>query len=36
MYRIEDGKIAEIWETRNALGIMHQLNPEIGSGHHDH
>ena len=28
MYRIEDGKIAEIWETRNTLGIMKQLNPE--------
>jgi predicted SnoaL-like aldol condensation-catalyzing enzyme len=21
MYRIEDGKIAEIWDTRNTLGI---------------
>jgi steroid delta-isomerase-like uncharacterized protein len=33
MYRIEDGKIAEIWETRNTLGIMQQLNPEMGGGH---
>ncbi|MHA2049925.1 MAG: ester cyclase [Promethearchaeota archaeon] len=36
MYRIEEGKIAEIWETRNTLGIMRQLNPEIGGGHHHH
>jgi predicted ester cyclase len=36
MYRIEDGKIAEIWETRNTLGIMRQLNPEMASGHHGH
>jgi hypothetical protein len=33
MYRIEDGRIAEIWETRNTLGIMHQLDPRIGGGH---
>ena len=36
MYRIENKKIAEIWETRNTLGIMHQLNPDIGGGHHAH
>ena len=36
MYRIEDGKIAEIWETRNTLGIMRQLNPEMGGGHNHH
>jgi predicted ester cyclase len=36
MYRIEDGKMAEIWETRNTIGIMQQLNPEMGSGQHDH
>lgn len=36
MYRIEDGFIVEIWETRNTLGIMRQLNPEIGKGHHSH
>ena len=36
MYRIEDGKIAEIWEARNTLGIMRQLNPDIGSSQHDH
>ena len=36
MYRIEDGKIAEIWETRNTLGIMRQLNPEMGGEHHKH
>jgi steroid delta-isomerase-like uncharacterized protein len=34
MYRIEDGRIAEIWETRNSLGIMRQLDPRIGGGHH--
>jgi steroid delta-isomerase-like uncharacterized protein len=34
MYRIEDGTIAEIWETRNTLGILHQLDPRIGGGHH--
>jgi len=36
MYRIEEGKIVEIWETRNTLAIMKQLNPEIGSGQHSH
>jgi steroid delta-isomerase-like uncharacterized protein len=35
MYRVEDGKIGEIWDARNTLGILHQLNPDIGShGHH--
>jgi len=36
MYRIEEGRIAEIWETRNTLGIMQQLNPEMGGGQHQH
>jgi steroid delta-isomerase-like uncharacterized protein len=36
MYRIEAGRIAEIWDTRNTLGIVHQLNPEIGAGGHHH
>jgi predicted ester cyclase len=36
MYRIENSKIAEIWETRNTLGIMRQLNPEIGGSNHGH
>jgi predicted ester cyclase len=36
MYRIEDGKIIEIWETRNTFGIMRQVNPKIGSGKHKH
>jgi len=36
MYRIEDSKVAEVWETRNTFGIMRQLNPEIGGGHHGH
>ena len=35
MYRIEEGKIAEIWETRNTLGIMQQLNPALRSHLHD-
>lgn len=35
MYRVEEGRIAEIWDTRNTLGILHQLNPDIGGpGHH--
>jgi predicted ester cyclase len=34
MYRIENGKIAEIWETRNTLAIMKQINLELGGGHH--
>ena len=34
MYRIEDGKIAEILETWDTLGIMHQLDPGIGGGNH--
>ncbi|UCG55521.1 MAG: ester cyclase [Dehalococcoidia bacterium] len=34
LYRIEDGKIIEIWETRNTLGIMNHLNPEMSSNHH--
>lgn len=33
MYRIEKGKIAEIWETRNTLAIMGQMNPEMAAGH---
>lgn len=34
MYRIEDRRIAEIWETRNTMGIMRQLDPRITGGHH--
>ncbi|MGD2252549.1 MAG: ester cyclase family protein [Anaerolineales bacterium] len=33
MYRIEDDRIAEIWDVRNTLGIMRQLNPEMGGPH---
>lgn len=36
MYRIEDGRIAEVWDTRNTLGILHQLNPNIGTAGHHH
>lgn len=34
MYRVEGVRIAEIWETRNTLGILMQLNPTIGGGAH--
>jgi predicted ester cyclase len=34
MYRIEAGRIAEIWETRNSLGILRQLGARIAGGHH--
>ena len=34
MYRIEEGRIAEIWETRNTLSILSQLSPDMGGGHH--
>lgn len=33
MYRIEGDKIAEIWDTRNTLGIMLQLDPDLAAGH---
>jgi len=33
MYSVEDGRIAEIWETRNTLGIMHQSTHRSGAGH---
>jgi predicted ester cyclase len=33
MYRVEDDRIAEIWDTRNTLGIMLQLNPGLAAGH---
>lgn len=36
MYRIEDGSIAEIWDTRNTLGILRQLDPELGADGHHH
>jgi predicted ester cyclase len=36
MYRIEEDKIAEIWETRNTIAIMRQINPQFGSGNHSH
>jgi predicted ester cyclase len=36
IYRIENGKIAEIWETRNTLAIMAQLNPDMKKGDHSH
>jgi predicted SnoaL-like aldol condensation-catalyzing enzyme len=34
MDRVEGGMIAEVWETRSTLGIMRQLDPRIGGGHH--
>lgn len=36
MFRLEAGSVAEIWDTRNTLGILHQLNPELGAGGHHH
>jgi predicted ester cyclase len=36
MYRVEDSKIAEIWEARNTLSIIRQLNPKMGEGHPGH
>jgi predicted ester cyclase len=36
MFLIEDAKITEIWETRNTLGIMMQINPRMGEGQHTH
>jgi predicted ester cyclase len=36
MYRIEDDTIAEIWDTRNTLGIMLQLNPDLAAGSAPH
>jgi hypothetical protein len=36
MYRVENGQITEIWETRNTLAIMGQLNPEMQMGKHGH
>ncbi len=36
MYRFEHGAVAEIWDTRNTLGILHQLDPELGAGGHHH
>jgi predicted ester cyclase len=36
MYRIEQGQITEIWETRNTLAIMRQLNPDMIKGDHNH
>jgi predicted ester cyclase len=36
MYRVENGQISEIWETRNTLAIMGQLNPEMRRGNHGH
>ena len=32
IYRIEDDTIAEIWDTRNTLGILLQLNPDFAAG----
>jgi hypothetical protein len=36
MYRVENGQITEIWETKNTLTIMGQLNPEMQLGNHGH
>ena len=34
MYRVQNGRMAEIWETRNTMGITHQLNQEMGGERH--
>jgi predicted ester cyclase len=36
MYRVEGGRIAEIWDTRNTLGILGTLNPELAGDRHHH
>ena len=36
MYRVEGGRIAEIWDTRNTLGILGTLNPGLAGDHHHH
>jgi predicted ester cyclase len=36
LYRVEDERVAEIWDTRNTLSILHQLNPDLGPGGHQH
>jgi predicted ester cyclase len=36
IYRIDSGQIAEIWETRNTLAIMGQLNPDMNKSNHSH
>jgi predicted ester cyclase len=36
MYQLENGSVAEIWDIRNTLGILHQLNPELGAGGYHH
>jgi predicted ester cyclase len=36
MFRVENDRIAEIWDTRNTLGIMGQLNPDLMGGGHGH
>lgn len=36
MYRIEAGRISEIWDTRDTLGILGTLDPGLAAGHHHH
>ena len=36
LYRVAASRIAEIWDTRNSLGILLQLNPDLASGHDHH
>jgi predicted ester cyclase len=36
MYRIEDKMITEIWDARNTLAIMGQINPDMNKGKHRH
>lgn len=36
MFRIMNDQITEIWETKNTLAIMGQLNPNVNKGKHSH
>ncbi len=36
MYRVDNGNIDEIWETRDTLAIMSQLSPDMNRGSHSH
>lgn len=33
MYRVAHGRLSEIWETRDTLGVMRQLNADVASSH---
>ena len=33
MYRVSGDRLAELWDTRNRLGILTQINPDLGHRH---